>query len=188
MLKAKCSYSPASFRRRGCIHEQAAATPETTPEIAAEMERNEFRAALAESRADVRNADKVRVMRLAGGTRVLLMTMAEAVNIQDFGHPGVSEAQAGMLLQKERQRFRNLGLEMIRQGELASLPECLEIMPFSRPQKFALIAETFGDMLCEAAQLLIWMWEQQAPVRNAGRHAAKFRPRRRCRTKRPASA
>lgn len=44
-----------------------------------------------------------------GGTRVLLMTMAEAVNIQDFGHPGVSEAQAGMLLQEGASAFSKLG-------------------------------------------------------------------------------
>ena len=39
---------------------------------------------------------------------------------------------------------------------------------------FFFYAGTFGDMLCEAAQLLIWMWEQQVPVRNAGRHAAEL--------------
>ena len=58
------------------VQEPAASSQETTPEAAAELERNDFHAALEESRADVRNADKVRVMRLTDYGKNVMQRLA----------------------------------------------------------------------------------------------------------------
>ena len=91
----------------------------------------------------------------AGGTRIWGLLHAECVNIQDFGFHAFSEDQVAKLLSKERQRFRNVALELLRGGEISCLSECLGIFPHSRPAKFKLIGETFGNVLCKAAQMLI---------------------------------
>ena len=91
----------------------------------------------------------------------------------DFGFPSFSEDQVAKLIHKERQRFPNLSLEMLRDNEISCIHECLDAFPNSRPVKFKLIGETFGDLLCEGAQMLIWMFQQSRDL-GIGRHSSKF--------------
>ena len=66
-----------------------------------------------------------------------------------------------------------VALDMYNKGEIPLVPECLDVLPASRPRAFQLIAETFGDLLCESAQLLVWLFEQKQ-VPPMGRHAEKY--------------
>ena len=62
---------------------------------------------------------------------------------------------------------------MLREGEIPCIPECLQMFDHSATATYKLITETFGDMLCEGAKLLAWLFSLQEPI-SLGRHASKY--------------